>query len=114
MQATSKQLQALEAEITHTLHTLIDLELEDAYSDMSKHFAKLLASVQAANLIDNKLDVLVEPELFATETQILLKSLMEAKTRPNHRHRLLTHRMILKIWLRKNKRFTNEYLPQMF
>ncbi|MFJ7736535.1 hypothetical protein ACIQ2D_09335 [Lysinibacillus sp. NPDC097287] len=111
---TTDQLQALEAEITHTLHTLIDLEFEEAYSEMSTQFAKLLASVQAANLIDYKLDVLVNPELFATETQILLKSLIEAKTRPNNRHRLLTHRMILKIWLRKNQRFTNEYLPQMF
>ncbi|KOS68556.1 hypothetical protein AEA09_08330 [Lysinibacillus contaminans] len=114
MQPTSEQLQALEAEITLTLHTLIDLELEDAYSDMSTHFAKLLASVQTANLIDYKLDLLVNPDLFATETQILLKSLMEAKTRPNNRHKLLTHRMILKVWLRKNQRFTNEYLPQMF
>ncbi|MFJ7952952.1 hypothetical protein ACIQZG_15640 [Lysinibacillus sp. NPDC096418] len=113
-QLTSEHLQTLEAEITHNLHTLIDLELEDAYSEMSTQFAKLLASVQAANLIDYKLDVLVEPELFATETQILLKSLIEAKTRPNNRHKLLTHRMILKIWLRKNQRFTYENLPQMF
>lgn len=114
MHPTSEQLQALEVEIEHTLHTLINLEIENVYSEMSKHFAKLLASVQSVNLIDYKLDVLVEPELFATETQILLKSLMEAKTRPNNRHKLLTHRMILKVWLRKNQRFTNEYLPQMF
>lgn len=113
-QPTIEQLQALEAEITHTLHTLIDLELKDAYSEMSTHFAKLLASVQAANLIDYKLDVLVNPEHFETETQLLLKSLTEAKTRPNNRHKLLTHRMILNIWLRKNQRFTNEYLPQLF
>lgn len=111
---TTEQLEALEAEIEHTLHILIDLNFEDAYSEMSKHFAKLLSSLQAANLIDYKLDVLVKPELYATETQILLKSLIEAKAKPSKRHKLLTHRMILKIWLRKNHRYINEYLPQMF
>lgn len=111
---TTEQLEALEAEIEHTLHILIDLNFEEAYSEMSTHFAKLLSSLQAANLIDYKLDVLVEPALFASETQILLNSLIEAKSKPNKRHKLLTHRMILKIWLRKNQRYTNEYLPQMF
>lgn len=113
-QPTIEQLQALEAEIEHTLYILIELELEEAYSEMGSRFALLLAQVQAAHLIDYKLDVLVNPELFATETRILLESLMEAKARPHKRQRLLTHRMILKIWLRKNQRFMNEFLPQMF
>lgn len=113
-EATTEQLEALEAEIEQTLHILLDLHLEDAYSEMSKHLAKLLSSLQAANLIDYKLDVLVDPDLLAKETQTLLNSLVEAKSKPNKRHRLLTHRMILKIWLRKNHRYTNEYLPQMF
>lgn len=111
---TTEQFEALEAEIEHTLHILLDLHLEDAYSEMSKHLAKLLSSLQTANLIDYKLDVLVNPAFFERKTQILLKSLVEAKSKPNKRNRLLTHRMILKIWLRKNHRYTNEFLPQMF
>ncbi|WP_107924414.1 hypothetical protein [Lysinibacillus parviboronicapiens] len=113
-QPTIEQLQALEAEIEHTLYMLIELELEEAYSEMSSRFAQLLAEVQAAHLIDYKLDVLVNPASFDTETRILLESLIAAKTRPQKRHRLLTHRMILKVWLRKNQRFMNEFLPQMF
>ncbi|MFY0517683.1 hypothetical protein ACOMCU_07580 [Lysinibacillus sp. UGB7] len=113
-QPTIEQLQALETDIEHTLNTLIELELEEAYPEMTTRFAQLLAQVQAAHLIDFKLDVLVNPVSFATETRILLESLMEAKARPHKRHRLLTHRMILKIWLRKNQRFMNEFLPQMF
>lgn len=113
-EVTKEQLEELEAEIEHTLHILIELNLKDAYAEMSRHFAKLLSSLQAAHLIDYTLEVLVEPTLYASETQILLNSLIEAKTKPNQRHKLLTHRMILKIWLRKNQRFTNEYLPQLF
>lgn len=113
-QQSNELLQELEVEIEHTLYALIDLELEENYAAMNTRFAQLLTKVQAAQLIDYKLDVLVEPEAFATETCILLQSLLEAKARPNKRHRLLTHRMILKIWLRKNQRFTKEFLPQMF
>jgi len=107
-------LQILETEIEQTLYTLIDLELEENFQEMNSLFSKLLAKVQAAQLIDYKLDVLVDPQLFATETIILLRSLIEAKARPHKRQRLLTHRMILKIWLRKNQRFMKEFLPQMF
>ncbi|MDM5233950.1 MULTISPECIES: hypothetical protein [Lysinibacillus] len=107
-------LQILETEIEQTLYTLIDLELEENFQEMNSLFSKLLAKVQAAQLIDYKLDVLVDPQLFATETSILLRSLIEAKARPHKRQRLLTHRMVLKIWLRKNQRFMKEFLPQMF
>ncbi|MFJ7646727.1 hypothetical protein ACIQ1H_04210 [Lysinibacillus sp. NPDC097279] len=113
-QTTIEQLQALEAEIKHTLYTLIDLELNESYQEMTAHFAKLLAKVQAAQLIDYKLNVLVDPQAYGTETCILLESLLEAKNRPNKRHQLLTHRIILKIWLRKNRHFLNDFLPQMF
>jgi len=113
-QPSNKLLQELELEIEQALYTLIDLELAESYAAMNTQFAQLLAKVQAAQLIDYKLDVLVEPQAFATETCILLQSLIEAKARPNKRHRLLTHRMILKIWLRKNQRFIKEFLPQMF
>ena len=111
---TIEPLEALEAEIKETLNILLDLHLEDAYSEMSKYLAKLLSSLQAANLIDYKLDVLVDPAVFDGETKTLLNSLIEAKSKPNRRHKLLTHRKILKIWLRKNARYTNEFLPQMF
>ena len=113
-QPTVEQLQALEAEITHTLYTLIDLELDEAYQEMMTQFAKLLSKVQAVHLIDYKLDVLVDPEDYATETSILLESLLEAKNRPYKRHQLLTHRIILKVWLRKNRHFINDLLPHMF
>jgi len=113
-QPSIEQLEALEAEIEQTLNTLINLELEENFPEMNTRFAQLLAKVQAVQLIDYKLDVLVDPQAFATETCILLQSLIEAKSRPHKRQRLLTHRMILKIWLRKNQRFMNEFLPQMF
>jgi len=113
-QQTNEQLQILETEIEHTLYTLIDLQQDEAYQEMTTCFAQLLAKVQAAQLIDTKLDVLVEPQAYATETCILLESLLEAKNRPNKRHQLLTHRMILKIWLRKNRHYLNNLLPQMF
>lgn len=113
-QPSIEQFEALEAEIEQTLNTLISLELEENFPEMNTRFAQLLTKVQAAQLIDYKLDVLVDPQAFATETCILLQSLIEAKSRPHKRQRLLTHRMILKIWLRKNQRFMNEFLPQMF
>ncbi|MEK5232249.1 hypothetical protein MHB42_10810 [Lysinibacillus sp. FSL K6-0232] len=111
---TPEQLQILEAEITHTLSILIDLAFDENYSEMHQHFAPLLAKMQTAQLIDYKLDVLVDPQVFATETRILLLSLREAKTRTQKRHKLLTHRILLKIWLRKNERYLQEVLPQMF
>jgi len=113
-QPSKELLEELEVEIEQTLYALIDLELEENYATMNTQFAQLLAKVQTAQLINYKLDVLVEPQAFATETCILLQSLIEAKARPNKRHKLLTHRMILKIWLRKNQRFMREFLPQMF
>ncbi|CAM5691395.1 putative protein OS=Lysinibacillus sphaericus OX=1421 GN=LS41612_09970 PE=4 SV=1 [Lysinibacillus sphaericus] len=78
-QPTIEQLQALEAEIEHTLYTLIDLELDEAYQEMTTLFAKLLAKVQAAHLIDYKLDVLVEPNNYATETCLLLEKFTRSK-----------------------------------
>lgn len=80
---TTEQLEALEAEIEHTLHILLELHLEDAYSEMSKHLAKLLSSLQVANLIDYKLDVLVDPAFFCKRntnfTQKLSGSEVKAK-----------------------------------
>ena len=81
---------------------------------MTKRFAKLLASVQKAGLINFNLDVLVDPIQYTPQTMSLLESLLEAKKRYSRRGKLLTHRDILKIWLRKNKVFKTNYLPGMF
>ena len=106
--------EAIEKEIEHTLLQLMELELEEQSADMSQLFAKLLASVQQAGFISYTLDVLVEPEHCLPETKALLESLLDVKRRYARRRKLLTHRDILKIWLRKNSRFKSEYLPQMF
>ncbi|WP_342471863.1 hypothetical protein MHH70_14995 [Metasolibacillus sp. FSL H7-0170] len=114
MQQTAEQLQALELEIIQTLDMLIHLAIEEKHAEMNIAFAKLLAKVQEASLIDYQLNILVEPQAYATETCLLLQSLQEAKSKPHKRRKLLTHRMILKIWLRKNQLFRKEFLPQMF
>ncbi|MER2105848.1 MAG: hypothetical protein ABS949_02825 [Solibacillus sp.] len=105
---------ALEKEIEHILFQLMELELDEQSAEMSQLFAKLLAAVQAEGLISYTLDVLVEPADCLPETQALLESLLDVKRRYARRRKLLTHRDILKIWLRKNSRFKTEYLPQMF
>ncbi|WP_431029906.1 hypothetical protein [Lysinibacillus sp. LZ02] len=104
----------LEKEIEYTLYQLMELEVEEEIVQMSQIFAKLLTSVQAAQLIDYKLDVLIDPSQCLPETKILLESLMEVKSRFNRRRKLLTHRDILKVWLRKNATFKSEFLPRMF
>ncbi|WP_042478858.1 hypothetical protein [Bacillus ndiopicus] len=114
MQQSTEQLQALEVEIVQTLDILIHLALEENHVEMNAAFAKLLAKVQTTGLIDYQFNVLVEPQACETETCLLLQSLQEAKSKPRKRHKLLTHRMILKIWLRKNQLFRKEFLPQMF
>lgn len=105
---------ALEKEVTATLFRLMELEVEEELAEMSHQFAKLLAAVQARGLINFKLDVLVEPESCLPETKLLLESLLDVKHRYARRRKLLTHRDILKIWLRKNSRFKSEFLPRMF
>ena len=107
-------MDALEKEIEDVLYKLIELEMEEAIMEMTKLFAKLLASVQKAGLIDFKLNVLVNPSQCYPQTKSFLESLLEAKKRFNRRGKLLTHRDILKIWLRKNKKFRTNYLPGMF
>ena len=109
-----KTLDTLEKEIEHVLYELIALEVEEEIMDMTKRFAGLLASVQKAGLIDFNLDVLVDPIQYPPQTMSLLESLLEAKKRYSRRGKLLTHRDILKIWLRKNKVFKTNYLPGMF
>ena len=107
-------MNALEKEIEDALYMLIEFELEEQIIEMTNCFAKLLVSVQKAGLIDFKLNVLVDPALFEPQTSSLLESLLEAKRRVNRRGKLLTHRDILKIWLRKNNHFRTNYLPRLF
>lgn len=114
MGQSTELLQALELEIEQTLNLLIQLAIEEKHAEMNSAFAKLLAKVQAGGLIDYQLNVLVEPQTCNIETSLLLQSLQEAKSKPRKKHKLLTHRMILKIWLRKNPFFRKEFLPQMF
>lgn len=107
-------LAALENEIEDSLFRLMELEVEESIVEMGQLFAKLLASVQSAGLINFALDVLVEPDECLPETRMLLESLLDVKKRFQRRRKLLTHRDILKIWLRKNDRFKSEFLPTMF
>ncbi|WP_413362538.1 hypothetical protein [Lysinibacillus sp. 3P01SB] len=107
-------LAALEKEIEDSLFRLMELEVEESIVEMGQLFAKLLASVQSAGLINFALDVLVEPDECLPETRMLLESLLDVKKRFQRRRKLLTHRDILKIWLRKNDRFKSEFLPTMF
>ncbi len=107
-------LAALEKEIEDALYRLMELEVEEEMIEMGRLFAGLLASVQSAGLIDFNLDVLVEPQECLPETRMLLESLLDVKRRFQRRRKLLTHRDILKIWLRKNNRFKAEFLPGMF
>ncbi len=107
-------LAALENEIEDSLFRLMELEVEESIVEMGQLFAKLLASVQSAGLINFALDVLVEPDECLPETRMLLESLLDVKKRFQRRRKLLTHRDILKIWLRKNDRFKSEFLPIMF
>lgn len=109
-----EKLVALEKEIEDTLFRLMELEVEEEIIEMGQLFAKLLASVQSAGLINFALDVLVEPRECLPETRVLLESLLDVKKRFQRRRKLLTHRDILKIWLRKNVRFKSEFLPGMF
>jgi hypothetical protein len=107
-------LQQIEKEVEHTLLQLIDLKKEDDYIGMSKLFAKLLATLQYHQLISPTLEVLIDPTLGLTETSILLESLQETQQRHRSRHKLLTHRQILNVWLRKNTRYKRDILPGFF
>ena len=107
-------LAALEKEIEDALFRLMELEVEEEMMEMGQMFARLLATVQSAGLIDFNLNVLVEPQECLPETRMLLESLLDVKRRFQRRRKLLTHRDILKIWLRKNNRFKAEFLPGMF
>lgn len=104
----------LEKEVEDVLFRLMALEVEEEIVEMSQLFSSLLVTLQEYGLINFMLDVLINPESCYPETKLLLESLQEVKGRYYRRRKLLTHRDILKIWLRKNIRFKSEFLPTMF
>ena len=109
-----QHLIALEKEVEYTLFQLMELEVEEEIVEMAHVFGVLLSALQKAELIDLKMQVLVDPETQLPETKLLLQSLIEVRNRFFRRRKLLTHRDILKIWLRKNKQFKADFLPFMF
>ncbi|MEO4053061.1 hypothetical protein AAFN87_06440 [Solibacillus sp. CAU 1738] len=108
------ELIALEKQVEDTLFRLMELEVEENIIQMGQLFAELLASLQANMLINYKLEVLVDTASCLPETQLLLESLLDVKQRYSKRMRLLTHRDILKVWLRKNSQFKSDFLTRMF
>ncbi|ATP39666.1 transketolase [Solibacillus sp. R5-41] len=111
---SKSSLKLLEKEIEDAIICISVLQQEDHYAEMSKQFAKLLASLQQHQLITASLKLLVEPAQCLHETKILLESLQEAQQRQYRKKRLLTHRQILQLWLRKNINYQREFLPKLF
>lgn len=107
-------MELVEKEVEETLYQCIDLKIEEDYIAMGQIFAKVLALLQQHKLISPTLQVITEPGKCLTETRILLESLQEAQRRHVSRRKLLTHRQILNVWLRKNQYFQREVLPGFF
>lgn len=107
-------MELVEKEVENTLYQCIDLKIEEDYIAMGQVFAKALALLQQHQLISTTLQVIIEPENCLPETRILLESLQEAQKRHVSRRKLLTHRQILNIWLRKNQHYQREILPSFF
>ncbi|MEG0472398.1 MAG: transketolase [Solibacillus sp.] len=111
---SKSSLELLEKEIESAIIRMSELQQDDQYAEMSKKFAELLASLQQHQLIDSSLKILVEPAQCLHETKILLESLQEVQQRQHRKKRLLTHRQILQLWLRKNIHYQREFLPKLF
>lgn len=109
-----ESVELVEKEVENTLYQCIDLKIGDDYVGMSQSFARLLATLQHHQFISPTLAVLVEPSSCLKETGILLESLQETQQRHKSRHKLLTHRQILNVWLRKNEHYKREVLPRFF
>lgn len=107
-------MELVEKEVEDTLYQCIDFNIEENYIAMGQEFAKVLALLQEHRLISPSLQIITDPEQCLTETRILLESLQEAQRRHASRRKLLTHRHILNVWLRKNQYFQREVLPGFF
>ena len=110
-QQTAEQLETM---IEHCLWTCIELYEEELYADMSRHFAQLLAELQRMHYIDYSFRVLVAPEACLPQARLLLQSLQHAEARKTSKRKLLTHRQILRIWLRQHRAFVHDLLPATF
>lgn len=110
----NQSMEIVEKEVENTLYQCIDFNIEENYIAMGQEFAKVLALLQEHGLISPALKVITDPEQCLTETRILLESLQEAQKRHASRRKLLTHRHILNVWLRKNQYFQREVLPGFF
>ncbi|MEK5184670.1 transketolase [Solibacillus sp. FSL W7-1324] len=110
----NQSMELVEKEVENTLYQCIDFNIEENYIAMGQQFAKVLALLQEHGLISPALKVITDPAYCMTETRILLESLQEAQRRHASRRKLLTHRHILNVWLRKNQYFQREVLPGFF
>lgn len=106
--------QQLETAIEQCLWTCIELYEDELYADMARHFAQLLAELQHIHYIDYSFRVLVDPETCLPQARLLLRSLQHAQARKTSKRKLLTHRQILRIWLRQHKAFAHDFLPATF
>ncbi|MER2037006.1 MAG: transketolase [Solibacillus sp.] len=104
----------VEREVEQTLWQCIELKIEEDYVGMGRLFAKLLALLQQHRFISPTLKIIENPQHCLSETAILLESLEETQKRYCSRGKLLTHRQILNVWLRKNERYKREILPNFF
>ena len=109
-----QSMELVEKEVENTLYQCIDFNIEENYIAMGQEFAKVLALLQEHRFITPSLQIITDPEQCPTETRILLESLQEAQRRHASRRKLLTHRHILNVWLRKNQYFQREVLPGFF
>lgn len=107
-------MEFVEKEVENTLYQCIDLKIEEDYIAMGQVFAKMLALLQQHQFISTTLQIMAKPESCLPETRLLLESLQEAQKRHVSRRKLLTHRQILNIWLRKNQHYQREILPSFF
>ena len=104
----------LERDIEQCLLTCIELYEEERYVQMATTFSVLLAQLQREQYIDYAFAVLVEPDACLPQARLLLQSLQHAQARKTHKRKLLTHRQILRVWLRQHKAFSYEFLPNTF
>lgn len=104
----------LERDIEQCLLTCIELYEDELYAQMSTTFSTLLAQLQRAQYIDYTFAVLVNTDACLPQARLLLKSLQHAQARKTHKRKLLTHRQILRVWLRQHKAFSYEFLPNTF
>lgn len=109
-----QSMELVEKEVENILYQCIEFNIEENYIAMGQQFAKVLTLLQEYRLISPALQVITDPEQCLTETRILLESLQEAQRRHASRRKLLTHRHILNVWLRKNQYFQREVLPGFF